>query len=383
MNAQLTKLLAERKPTRRGIHSTANCYESADYYVRQVPELQACGFDWFKLLVSGDSGVNTVRKMYDAGYTGIFIIRPYDTSCPANVIDAKFVKWYTDAGAQLIESPFNEFYFDYENAWGRRLDVRTIEPVPVIVGPDGFLRHDLSKMVWPPKPAEATRMAAAMPPDWPKQVARGWAQFAKIVLEAGAIPTTPSIEGWQFDKIFIPLFQVLVDTYGDLLKESTVALHNRPLNHPITYMDDPGGWLAWRYVDTWLFARMGIHLPIGGTEAGPEPGWDQDNRFPKVTPEIHAQMWRSILSYDTPENYLFDCGWLWHGAGGFAAASWKENAQYGGDLPVVKMLKEWPQTPIIPPIVPPDPPKPPVTPIATELAAMAARLAEIALLVKE
>jgi hypothetical protein len=306
MRERLSKLLADRKPTRRGIHGTGNCFESADYYVRQVPELQACGFDWFKLLVSGDSGVNTVRKMRDAGYTGIFIIRPYDTSCPANVIDARFVKWYLDADAVLIESPFNEFYSSYENVWHRAL------PVPSI-------------------------------PDWATQIANGWAQFANIVLQAGGVPTTPAVEGWRCNDIFVPLLTVLVDRYPSLLRESIVSMHNRPLNHPIDYGQDTGGWLAWTYMDEWIQEMLGHPLPMIATESGPEPGWDMDKTFPRITAQSHAQMVKDILAWPTPDYYLADCFWLWEGSGAWAGASWKRNREYasGGDLPVVQMLRDW------------------------------------------
>jgi hypothetical protein len=318
MNEVLTKLLADRKPTRRAIHGTGNIYDSADYYQKQFAEWQACGFSWVKLLASGDSQVETVRRL--TKQTNIIpIIRLYATDCPNNSIAPDMIKLYVDAGCLLYESPYNEFYYPHENVWGR----------------------------------------AGMPADWPQRVAHGWALFAESVLRAGGVPTTPAIEGWQHDRIFIPLMTAIVAEHADLLRQSIVAMHNRPLNHPITYMQDTGGWRAWQYMDAWIQNALGESLPLIATEAGPENGWDMDSTYPKITPQVHAQMVKDMLSWPTPDYYLADCMWLWEGSGAWAGASWKRNATWagGGDLPVVDMLKHWrPEPPVvIPPVVTPEP----------------------------
>jgi hypothetical protein len=318
MNEVLTKLLADRRPTRRGAHGTGNCYESAGYYDAQFNEMATCGMSWLKLLASGDSQINTCLRLKASGMPIIPIVRFYYTDCPKNHVTPELLWPYIEAGCVIFESPFNEFYYPHENVWG----------------------------------------SAGMPADWPAQVAHGWALFAESVLKAGGVPTTPAIEGWQHDRIFVPLMTAIVAEHADLLRQSIVAMHNRPLNHPISYTKDTGAWLAWEAMDGWLFDHF-VHLPMIATEAGPEPGWDMDSTYPKVTPDVHAQMVKDMLTWPTPDYYLADCMWLWEGSGAWAGASWKRNATWagGGDLPVVEMLKHWrPEPPVvIPPIVTPVP----------------------------
>lgn len=354
MNAVLQKLLDDMKPGRRGIHGTANAYSSANEYEPQLAAWWECSFDWLKLVVAGDSGVNTVRMLRDK-HTGIIpIVRPYNTSCPSNVIDPTFVHWYMDAagGPVIIESPFNEFYYDHENAWARAFDATEDEydlgpfGLPLLGGTQpGEIKHaDLSKLTMAyAAPLTTMSSISSMPADWPAQVARGWSQFARIVLDAGSIPTTPSIETWRFDSIFVPLFTVLCRDYADLLKRSILACHPRTLNHPIDYVKDTGGWLGWRAMDDFVLGRLGEHMQIGAPESGPECGWNQDSNYPQVTAEIHRDMVKAQLEYKVPAYYLFDCMWLWEASGGFADASWHNNQRWGGgkDLPAVELLKTW------------------------------------------
>jgi hypothetical protein len=367
MNAQLSKLLAEQKPSRLGVHGTGNAYDSPEMYERMFPAWRECGVRWLKLVVAGDSGVETVRRLKAKCPEIIPIIRPYDTSCPANIIDERYVRWYVDAagGPVVMESPFNEFYYDFENSWGRSLRGVSAFGDEFIGGAQpGEIKHiDLSKLTW--AKAFGVRsteiLLSGMPADWPAQVANGWAQFAQIVLRAGGIPTTPAIEGWRYESHFVPLFTVLCRDYADLLKQSIVSMHNRPLNHPISYSADNGAWLAWQSMDSFVHGALGEYLPMIATEAGPEPGWNQDSNYPQITPESHAQMVKDMLTYPTPANYLADCFWLWSGSGAWAGATWTQNQTHmgGKDLPVVQMLKDWwpPEPPpVVPPVIPPVPP---------------------------
>lgn len=300
MNQTLQTLIAARKPGKRGIHGTANIYTTADYYERQFAEWVECGFSWLKLLASGDSQVNTVRLLREKNVNIIPVIRFYLTNCPANTVTKSLLQPYVDQGALIFESPFNEAYYSYENSWG-----------------------------------------GALPADWPKQMAHGWALFASEVLGAGGVPTTPAIESWRFADIFVPLFTVLAAEYPELLKQSIVAMHNRPLNHNIGYDKDPGGYRGWEWMDGYVWQLVGEHLPMIATEAGPEVGWDQDKNFARVTPAGHAVMCREIDTYPTPDYYLADCYWLWEDLASFRPASWKRNGtHYGGaDLPVVDAFK--------------------------------------------
>lgn len=336
MNAKLAALLADRKPSRRGVHGTALWSTPEHYYVAQLDRWAECGISWVKIVAGGDSQQNFVTALNRIGSPIIPIIRFYKTDCPANTVAPDLVKPYVDEGVLLFESPFNEFYADYENSWHKAL------PVPSI-------------------------------PDWPQQVAHGWGLFADAVLRAGGVPTTPAIESWKYADIFEPLFAVLATTYKDLLKQSVIAMHNRTLNHPVNYVKDTGGYLGWRAMDRYVFDRLGEHIPLIATEAGPEPGWDMDSTFPAVSPAMHAIMWRDILSYPVPDYYLADCGWLWHDDGTFTDASWVGNRKYaqGGDLPVIKLLTEWHGD--VPDI--PDEPADPTIPAAQLTEAVNARMA--------
>jgi hypothetical protein len=349
MNDRLNRLLAERKPTRNGVHGTGNAYESQGYYASQFRKMQESKVAWFKSVGAGDSQVNTFRRLQEIAPGIIGVLRPYDTSCPRNVIDQGLLRPYIAAGVVVVESPFNEFYYQFENSWGAAL--RSVSLGAEYVGgdrPGQIRRADLSRLEWPPTVAKRSLQAAGMPSDWPEQVARGWSQFANEVLQAGGIPTTPAIEGWRFETIFVPLFRILVDKYADLLTQSIVAMHNRPLNHPIDYDEDTGCWLAWTRMDRWIQDALGFALPLMATEAHSEPGWDQDRRSPRVTPQIHADRVIEVLDWPAPDNYIADIGWLWHGDGAWRGASWTENAEHmgGKDLPVVQRLKDWqPLTP--------------------------------------
>lgn len=145
MNEKLARLLADRKPTRRGIHGTASWAMPEQYYVNQLDAWAACGISWVKLVAGGDSQRNFVTVLNRTDNPIIPIIRFYKTDCPNNSIAPDLVKVYTDEGCILFESPANEFYAPYENAWGKAL------PCPSI-------------------------------PDWAEQVAHGWAMFAAAVL---------------------------------------------------------------------------------------------------------------------------------------------------------------------------------------------------------
>lgn len=366
MNERLARLLAERKPSRRGVHGTGNIYTAVDEYERQFAEWQACGFAWVKLLASGDSQVETVRRL--TKQTSIIpIIRFYSTECPGNTITKSLLTPYVDAGCVVFESQYNEFYYDHENAWRSALGVASVPTVG-----DGWagqiVRADLSKMTWPP-----TRQVsiAGMPGDWPAQVAHGWAQFANEVLKAGGVPTTPAVEGWQYERIFVPLMRAIAKDHEGLLRQSIVAGHWRTLNHPIDYVKDTGAWLAWTHFDQTIYDLLGERLPLMCTESGPEPGWNMDATYPPITPAMHAEMVKAQLAWPTPDNYLCDAFWLWEGSGAWDGARWKNNHQHagGGDLPVVAMLKDWqpePQEPDEPEF--PDEPPDPVADAARETA---------------
>jgi hypothetical protein len=323
MHPKVQALIAQRKaqgwPTRRGIHGTGDWSTPLTQYQSYVSEWVQCGFNWVKLLAGGDSQVNFCRYLRDAHVPIIPVIRLYNNDAPNNHVDDNLVKQYMDVGVTIFESTMNEFYFAFENRWKRNLPVDDM--------------------------------------DWAAEVANGWAQQANVILRAGGVPTTPAIETGKW-AVFSRFYDVMCRDYADLLKQSILALHNRPLNHPPEYHQDPDCWLGWQDADTYIFDRLGEHMAILSTEAWWEPGWNQDNRYPAITPGMHATYTKTVLSTPVPDYYLGECGWLWDGSGAWDGAKWKNNTQHnqGQDLPVIAMLKTWtPDAPSLPPGELPDP----------------------------
>ncbi len=303
MNEKLRILLDKYKPSKTGIHGEANCYATTEYYQRQFDEWQQCGFSWFKLLVAGDSGVNTIREMRKRNLPIIPVIRFWfgERCYPGATLAPDQIKPYVDAwGEPLLFETQNEFYAGSE-------------------------------------------YAGNMPSNWPDLIAHEWAVMTNAIINGGGIPCTPAIEGWNYDRIFVPLWNVLtgVGGYRALVEQSVVAGHWRTLDHFPTYMKDPGGYMGWTWVDKYIQNTLGHSLPLLGTEAGPEVGWDQDKTFPPVTPESHKDMCLEMIRMKKPDYYLGDCFWLWQGSGAWAQASWKANSYYGGkDLPVIDAFKQ-------------------------------------------
>ena len=313
MHSRLIELLNTRKPSRRGIHGTADWSTPKEQYVSEIPEWLQCGFSWVKLVAGGDSQRNFCQWLQENGIPIIPVIRLYYNDAPLNHVAPDSIAPYIDQGVLIFESPANEFYADYENIW----------------------------------------RSSEMTPERYRAVAEGWGQFADSVLRGGGIPTTPSIEVWKWNH-FTGLFDILFEHYRDLLKQSIVAMHNRPLNHPIGYVEDSGGYRGWEFFDRYILEHLGEHLPLLATEAGPEIGWWDDRRFPRVDVDVHTAMVREIVLYPTPDYYLADCFWLWRGSGAFEGASWKNSTHMNprADLPIIRVFKEMSAQP--PVIQPPD-----------------------------
>ena len=77
--------------------------------------------------------VNTCLRLKASGMPIIPIIRLYDTSCPANHVTKELLWPYINAGVTIFESPFNEFYADYENAWHNDATWREIPPMGAVL----------------------------------------------------------------------------------------------------------------------------------------------------------------------------------------------------------------------------------------------------------
>lgn len=163
------------------------------------------------------------------------------------------------------------------------------------------------------------------------------------------------------------------ESIEQLLDGCWIASHPRTVNHPLDYRQDTTAFLGYEWFDDHLKNTYGVELPQIGTEAGPEPGWHQDSRYPIITRESHRDLilesvrgfrdgrWRSSL--------FALC--FWHLGGevlgnrSFQGAAWLDSDYPpGGELPIVQALRAEPKFirlfPVDPVVVSPVEPASPV-----------------------
>ena len=276
---------------------------------------QDLGITWFKALVSGTNKVGLVETFAREGLEVIVRLYSYRPH-PHFVVAPAEVRAYVDAGAHYFE-------------WGNE--------------PNLGCEWDLAS--W----NEGARV---------DKVCQQFLRNADAIRAGGGIPLLPALSpggDYPHRDWYRTTFEWL-RLHGHLaaLEGAALAIHNRPLNHPLAYRDASGCYfLEYEWIDDLVRAYVGRSLPLLGTEGGYEPGWDQNLTFPPIDLQRHAQYNAEILrgfgsrGSRTWRDALFCvCMWLVESFGhrDFDEAAWHHNQDWGhgAHLPAVAVLRrEW------------------------------------------
>ena len=276
---------------------------------------QDLGITWFKALVMGTNKVDLVRAFTQAGIE--VIVRLYTSQPhPGYVASVSDVRAYVQAGVHYFE-------------WGN-------EPNLVL---------EWNRASW----NEGARV---------DKVCQQYLRNADAVRQGGGIPLFPALSPGG-DYPHRDWYRTTFEWFrlnGKLsaLDGAALAIHNRPLNRPLSVIESTGcNFLEYEWIDNLVNSYMGRSLPLLGTEAGYEPGWNQDPTYPAIDLQRHAAYNVEILRNFGPhgsrrwrDSLFCQCMWLVDnfGHGDFGEAAWHNNARYGGggNLPAVAALRsEW------------------------------------------
>jgi len=276
---------------------------------------QELGITWFKALVAGTNKVDLVQAFVRQGIEVIVRLYSYRPH-PHFVVAPAEVRAYVQAGARYFE-------------WGNE--------------PNLLDEWDVAS--W----HEGARV---------DKVCNQFLRNADAIRQGGGIPLLAALTPgghYPHRDWYRTTFEWL-RLHGHLgaLDGAALAVHNRPLNRALSHLD-PGGccFLEYEWLDNLVRAYVGRSLPLLGTEAGYEPGWDQDPTLPPIDVTRHAEYNVEILRCFGPNgsrrwrDALFcQCMWLAEAFGhqDFSEAAWHKNSRFGGgaDLPAVALLRrEW------------------------------------------
>jgi LysM repeat protein len=369
-----------------------------------VAELQALGIKWFKLLDDNGNSLPLCRKLIAAGiFPVVRIVRrdppPNDTPEPnpghLNAAEEQTIKRLIDVGV---------LYFETNS-----------EPDLSVQWKNGAIPLDVEEAA--------------------KLVALNWLFDARFILDAGGYPGLPAISvGSNFDLMGA---LTALGRQNILLEGCWIALHNYGLNHPLDYPNDPAnqngepllyeqydlgplntwGWWnfdkvrpdpiddvnhlrtarknsgasimqdhacfrEYEYYNALAKKYLGRSIPILSTEGGYQVGRRPDLRYPRITPQMHADLTVALFDHmqRTAPDYYFACmPWLlvaspgmepdaWYGD--FWARAFKNGPRgvpgippfpvpgfkLGANLPVVDAVKAMPNIPRV--ALPPPSPLP-------------------------
>ncbi len=417
MTRSLTDFKRPPQDNGRGAHGPATSgwtggEQGLDYW---VAELQALGVKWFQILDDNGDSLPLSKTLVAAGiFPVVRILRrdppPNDSPEPnpghMNVAEEQTVKKLIDAGVR---------YFETNN-----------EP---------NLSAQWKQGAIPADPEEAAKL-----------VALNWLFDARLLLDAGGYPGLPSISAGQEMDLIGAL--AALGRQDILLEGCWIAVHNYGLNRPLFYPTDNVNqngaplapdqydlgpltrWSWWnleeRRVDTLddvnqirasekkvgstiltdhacfreyeYYAslaqkHLGRPIPIISTEGGYTVGRRQDARYPRITPQMHADLTVATFDFmqrDAPDYFFAHTPWLLLPSAGLEQDAWygdywkrafQEGApanapmppfpvpgvKLGENLPVIPAVKAMPNlqrgaaqparpTPISIPTAPPPPP---------------------------
>jgi len=185
-----------------------------------------------------------------------------------------------------------------------------------------------------------------MPSNWAQIFGRNWAQQAARIYDAGGYPGIQVLDRAGFD---VAVDAIAAMGRQDIWQRAFFAHHNYGENHPPDYpydarnqQDHPGRTILDDYIcalkfqahASWMQERLGFVLPLIGGEGGWLPGAEEDRRYPKVEPPLHARytvemfQWlrTGVLSNGQPlPDYLFSItAWI-AGSWTFQGQNWWDN----------------------------------------------------------
>ncbi len=352
----------------RGVHWSASVYHpTGDNLDSWIRELTAMKIKWVKLLDDGGgSSKEACEKLLDAGIMPVVrLYRPQPNPGHIHGREENTVRELVALGVR---------YFETNN-----------EP-------------DLA----------AEWQNNHRPSNWLDIVVDNFIYDADRILALGGLPAFPAMGvGNRVNGIARVVDRGRIDIFE---KGAWVAIHNYTLNHPLNYPyddvnqngtpltreeyerlgswawdgqpmetinqwrdedknpgatihDDSSCFLALELMDGIIRDTLGFPVPILSTEGGPVVGWREDRRYPRITPQLHAEMVAAITDYvqgtgtidgkKAPDSYFCMCHWLLANYRlGFFAPSWESQSWYTdwwnetfdlqGELPVVARLKEMP-----------------------------------------
>lgn len=278
------------------------------------------GTRWFKALVGGRNKTDMVSTFSAQGIEVIvrfWSLKPH----PHYVVSEGDVRAYVDAGAHYFE-------------WGNEPNLGT---------------------EW-----DSNEWASG---DVVAKICQQFLRNAEVIKAAGGIPCLPAPTpggDYAHRTFYREAFEWFhANDHISDLDDCAVAIHNRPLNHPLDYVDDSGcHFLDYEWIDALVNQHVGRSLPLLATEAGYEPGWWQDPRYPRIDLQKHSLYNVEILRsfgpyglYRWNDPLFCQCMWIvdnfGHSPFGFAA--WHNNANHGNKhLPVVDALQaEWSTRPFV------------------------------------
>jgi hypothetical protein len=147
------------------------------------------------------------------------------------------------------------------------------------------------------------------PANWPQIFGHNWGRQAAAVFDAGGYPGIQVLDRDGFDAAVDA-----VNSMGrrDIWERAFFAHHNYGQNHPPNYpydarnqQDKPGCTVLEDYICAlrflahahWMQERLGFVLPLIGGEGGWWPGSEEDKRYPKVEPPLHAAYTQEMFQW--------------------------------------------------------------------------------------